>query len=83
MDAPGVAESKASVFQGKRVEAAAANAGTSPPAMSLETVDLGGVAGYVQRQRPRPSGSVLYQACHALLAKSSNVKFVSVSSAAG
>lgn len=58
-----------------------ANAGVSPPVVPLETVDLGEVASAFNVNALGPLA--LYQACHPLLQKSSNAKFVTVSSAAG
>lgn len=64
-----------------RVDIVIANAGTSPPIVPLETVDLGVVAGAFGVNALGPLA--LYQACYALLGKSANAKFITISSAAG
>ncbi|KAI1383483.1 NAD(P)-binding protein [Hypoxylon trugodes] len=57
------------------------NAGISPPVVSLEKVDLGEVT---DAFNVNAIGALaMYQACHPLLEKSSDAKFVSISSAAG
>ncbi|RYP28564.1 hypothetical protein DL767_007170 [Monosporascus sp. MG133] len=58
-----------------------ANAGLSPPVAPLETVDPEEVASVLKINAIGPMA--LYQACHSLLEKSKNAKFVSISSAAG
>ncbi|KAK6839129.1 hypothetical protein PG987_004995 [Apiospora arundinis] len=57
-----------------------ANAGVSPPIVGLETVDLASIESAVRVNALGPLA--LYQACHELLMKSSNPKFVSMSSKA-
>ncbi|KAI1141964.1 NAD(P)-binding protein [Hypoxylon sp. FL0543] len=57
------------------------NAGVSPPVVPLETVNLEEVASTFNVNALGPLA--LYQACHSLLEKSRDAKFVSVSSAAG
>ena len=58
-----------------------ANAGVSPAIEPIETVDLGVVASTFHVNALGPLA--LYQACHSLLEKSNNPKFVPISSAAG
>ncbi|KAI8965387.1 NAD(P)-binding protein [Daldinia sp. FL1419] len=58
-----------------------ANAGISPPIVSLETVSLEDVTGAFNINAV--GAIALYQACHSLLQKSSDAKFVTISSAAG
>lgn len=58
-----------------------ANAGVSPPIEPIETVDIGIVASTFHVNALGPLA--LYQACHSLLAKSSNPKFAPITSAAG
>ncbi|KAI1410340.1 NAD(P)-binding protein [Hypoxylon sp. FL1857] len=58
-----------------------ANAGVSPPLVPLEIVDVEEVARTFNVNALGPLA--LYQACYSLLEKSSNAKFVTVSSAAG
>ena len=58
-----------------------ANAGVSPPVVPLETVELADVTGTFNINALGPLA--LYQACHELLEKSGNAKFVTISSAAG
>ncbi|KAF3057054.1 Norsolorinic acid ketoreductase [Daldinia childiae] len=63
------------------IDIVVANAGISPPIVSLEKVNLEDVVGAFN---VNAVGAIaLYQACHPLLEKSSNAKFVSISSAAG
>ncbi|KAK7741927.1 hypothetical protein SLS62_010862 [Diatrype stigma] len=57
------------------------NAGISPALEPIETVDLAVVASTFQVNALGPLS--LYQACHKLLTKSTNVKFVPITSAAG
>ncbi|KAK9424855.1 hypothetical protein SUNI508_13377 [Seiridium unicorne] len=57
------------------------NAGVSPPLESLKTVDPAVVVSTFNVNALGPL--TLYQACHPLLAKSSNAKFMPISSAAG
>ena len=63
------------------VDIVIANAGLSPPVAPLETVQLADVAKTFNINSLGPLA--LYQACHALLEKSGNAKFVAISSAAG
>jgi NAD(P)-dependent dehydrogenase (short-subunit alcohol dehydrogenase family) len=58
-----------------------ANAGVSPSIEPIETVDLGVVASTFHVNALGPLA--VYQACHSLLKKSSNPKFVAITSAAG
>lgn len=58
-----------------------ANAGVSPPVIPLETVEPGEVVNTFTVNAIGPLS--LYQACHHLLKKSNNARFVSISSAAG
>ncbi|KAI1656831.1 NAD(P)-binding protein [Daldinia decipiens] len=63
------------------IDIVVANAGISPPIVSLETVNLEDVVGAFNINAV---GTIaLYQTCHPLLEKSLNAKFVSISSAAG
>ncbi|ETS73366.1 hypothetical protein PFICI_14971 [Pestalotiopsis fici W106-1] len=57
------------------------NAGISPPIEPIETVDLGVLSNAFNVNAVGPLA--LYQACYPLLKKSSNAKFVPISSAAG
>lgn len=57
------------------------NAGVSPPIEPIETVDLGVVASTFHDNALGPLA--LYQACHSLLKKSKNPKFMPITSAAG
>lgn len=57
------------------------NAGVSPPVEPIETVDLGVLSSAFNVNAMGPLA--LYQACFPLLKKSSNAKFVPISSAAG
>ncbi|KAK2594832.1 hypothetical protein QQS21_007460 [Conoideocrella luteorostrata] len=63
------------------VDLVIANAGLSPPLASLESVDLEEVKGTFSVNAIGPLA--LYQACFALLQKSSNAKFVTISNSAG
>jgi len=58
-----------------------ANAGVSPPIEPIETVDLEVVASTFSVNALGPLA--LYQACHSLLERSNNPRFVPISSAAG
>ncbi|KAI1777833.1 hypothetical protein F4818DRAFT_408057 [Hypoxylon cercidicola] len=58
-----------------------ANAGISPPVVPLETVDMGEIPGAFNANALGPLA--LYQACHPLIQKSSDAKFITISSAAG
>lgn len=58
-----------------------ANAGVSPPIEPIETVDLSVVTSTFNINALGPLA--LYQACYSLLKKSSNPKFVPITSAAG
>ncbi|KAI1474229.1 NAD(P)-binding protein [Daldinia eschscholtzii] len=65
----------------EHIDIVIANAAISPPIVSLETVNLDEV---VDAFKVNAVGAIaLYQACHPLLEKSGNGKFVTVSSAAG
>ncbi|KAI0180405.1 NAD(P)-binding protein [Hypoxylon sp. FL1284] len=65
-----------------RVDVLIANAGTSPmPPAPLETVAVDAAAGAFRVNALAPLA--LFQACHALLARSERPRFVAVSSAAG
>jgi NAD(P)-dependent dehydrogenase (short-subunit alcohol dehydrogenase family) len=74
-----VKEMKASGID--HIDVLIANAGVSPPLEPIETVDLGVLANTFNVNALGPLS--LYQACHELLRKSNNAKFMPISSAAG